>query len=192
MIRIDTHKLVIAAACEFFATKFESNFADSSNNEYIVVDLDGPTLQKIVDYCYTGEITLDEKCVYDIVKAANFLRFLFLEDECDGYLRSTLAMENVVYRYMLADSLVLSILKTKSLGMICKNFKQIATIRLEQLDAPLFLDVLKSDKIEASEELVFSQLQKWVEHDEEERSKCVPELIKHIQLNRINGNVSFI
>lgn len=78
----------------------------------------------------------------------------------------------------------------ESKKMIIKNFEQITTHQLRQLNTLQFLDILKSDKIEAREQIIFTKLKEWVDGNEDERSKYVPECMKHIQLNRINGDVS--
>lgn len=188
--RFDTHKLILAAASEFFAALFEPNFADSNNKEYIVKDLDGPSLKKIVDCCYTGVITFSDQSAYDIIKVANYLRLSHIEQKCVEYFTKILNCENCVSQYITADSLSLSIWKTKTFELICQKFKQISTQEWRRLNSTQFLNVLKSNTIEAPEEMVFTKLKEWVESDDSERSKYVPELMKYIQLNRIDGNVS--
>lgn len=171
---------------------FRSNFADSKREEYTVKDVDGPTLNKIVDCCYTGDIVLDDRCVYNIIAVANFLRFSYIEHKCIKYLTGKLSSQNCVTQYTLADWFSLLDLKTKSFEMVCKRFSVIPPNQVEEINPSQLLDVLKSDKILTTEEVVFFKLKEWVEGNERERSKYVPDLMKYVQLKRIHGNVSRI
>lgn len=186
------HKNVMAAASDYFAAMFESNFADSKNKEYVVHDVDGKTLQKIVQCCYTGEIVLDGGCVFDVIKAADYLGFLFTSYKCVKYLLSTLALENCVSYIECAEQFNLDEVRTQSVELICKQFDQITPNQLQEMSAKILHDVLKSDKIEAPEEMVFDKLKEWADGNEAERSADVPNLVKHIQFERICGNVSYI
>lgn len=189
LVRFSAHKNIMAAASGFFATMFESNFSDSKNKEYVVQNMDGASLKKIVHCCHTGQITIDDKCVYDIIKVANYLQLLYIEKKCFEHLTRSLRIDNCVSHHNIADSLNLSNLKTKSIEMISKDFAGIGANQLQQMEAKLLIDVLKSAKIEAPEETVFSQLKEWVEGNIKDRSKHVQSLIGYIQLERISGKV---
>lgn len=188
--RFGIHRSVLAAASGFFAALYKPNFADSENKEFTVRNVDGAALKKIVDCCYSGRIELDDDCVHDIAKMANFMGFAYIERKCVEYLDDSLNWQNCVNYYMLADQLNYQNLRSKSLEMICQEFMDITLHQIARLDKSQLLDILKSDEIEAPEEMVFDYVQKWVECDEDERSAHVAELMNHIQLKYISGEVN--
>lgn len=182
--------MVLATTSDYFNARFKSNFPDNNTKEHIVEDVDGPTLKKIVDCCYTGDLALNGLCVYDIVTVANYLRIEYIEKRCIDYLSRKLSWKNCVSSYRTADMFSLNTLKTDSFAMICKELKRIDPNQLRQMDDKLILEVLKSDKIEADEEMIFRKLKEWVEGNETDNSKYVPELMEHIKLEHISGSVS--
>lgn len=153
-------------------------------------NVDGKTLKKIVDCCYSGHIELDGQCTPEIIRVANYLRFTHIEAKCEQFMMNLLCGRTCVAIYNLAEQYSYQNLKTKSFEIICKEFKQISESDLQQMDKLLLVNVLKSNAIEAPEYIVFNKMKEWVEGNDEERSKYVPELMYYIQLNRIDGNVS--
>lgn len=178
----------MAAASGFFAAMFDANHAHIT--EFTVHNLKGKTLKKIVDCFYTGKITLDHQCVYDIKKVAKQLSLSHIERKCDEYSADELRWENCVsYYYMCTDGV--SVRKAKSIEMICKGFERLTPYHLEQMEVELLLHVLRSDKIEAPEEVVFGKIKDWVGSNEAERAQYVPGLMKITQLERISENVCY-
>lgn len=182
-------RAILAASSDYFKAMFESDFADSKNKDHIVTGMNGATLQRFIGGIYSGYIELDDDCAHDIITVANFLRFPHIEKKCVEYLENTLSCENCVSHYKLADRISCTNLAATSVRMICKSFRQISSAQLLQMNATLLLEVLRSDQIKAPEEMVFNKLKEWVETNEEERSKHVEELMKCIQLERIDGKV---
>lgn len=95
-----------------------------------------------------------------------------------------------MFHYMIAAKFSFLDLKTEAFEMICKVFKSIDPVQLQRMDDKLMLDILKSDKVEATEETIFVKLREWIQGNEKERSKFAQPLTKHIQLHRITGKVS--
>lgn len=182
--------MVLAAASDYFNAFFKPNFADSNAKEHFIKDVDGPTLEKIVNCCYTGGIALDDQNVYAIIRVANYLRIEYIEKRCIDYISKKLRWDNCVFVYRIADMLGSTILKTESIATICRDLKKMDPNQLRQMDAKLMLEVLKSDKIEADEETIFKKLKEWVESNEKENAQYIPGLMEQIDIERISGLVS--
>lgn len=165
----------MAAASGYFAAMFDAN--DTGFTQFTVANLNCTTLKKIVDCCYTGRITFDHECVFDIIKAEKDLGFSHIERKCNDYFTDILNYQNCVY--------------SKSFEMICREFTRIHRIQFQRMGVEQLLELLKSNKIEATEETVFSKLKDWIEGYKGDKSKCVPQLIGCIQLDRISGVVRY-
>lgn len=181
----------MAAASDLFATKFFPTSADSKNKEFTVEDVDGATLKKVIDCCYTGQIALDEKIACEVIILANNLCFSYIENKCAEYLMSTISRENCGRLLTIADRTNVQNFVTKSIEFISKEFAHIESDQLLEINSfSLFSAILESDKIEAPEEIVFNRFKQWLDDKKNERSKLVCPLMINIQLYRISGQVS--
>lgn len=177
------------AACSGTLAAFFESSSTLYSREYHVENVDGKNLKKIVNCCYTGKITLDHDCVVDIKKVANQLGLTYLDAKCDEYFAGKLSCENCVpYYYMCADGLC--VWKTKTFEMICKEFKRLTPYHLQQMEIELILHVLRSNKIDAPEELVFGKIKDWVASNEAKRAQYIPGLMNNIRFERIDEIVS--
>lgn len=113
------------SASKYFRALLGPYFKEGHDNEVIISNIDGPTLNLIINYCYSGKIQITDDNIMEIVSAAS-------------------AMELVL---------------------------------------------LRCDMIHAKEELIFQRLVQWVDYDEENRSKYVPDLLKLIRLEKIRKPV---
>lgn len=97
--RFHTHKCILGTFSEYFDTLFSSKFKDKDDE---TVKLFGPigqkitscTFEMILNYCYSSEIDLNRKNVYDVLDAAEFLQMGRLSSQCYLLLRTTLQPEN--------------------------------------------------------------------------------------------------
>lgn len=55
---IHGHKIVLASACDYFRSMF-TGFEECKKDHIILRELDSSSLQLIVNFIYTGQITID-------------------------------------------------------------------------------------------------------------------------------------
>lgn len=114
------------------------------------------------------------------------IAYLLQEKYC-GHRISTLNVSNAVKILNDADKYNLLDIRHRSLDVICASFDTIPSTDIQQIDHRCLEQILKSDKIQATEELVFKRLMEWYERDRIERRKLMANLLKCIRLQHISG-----
>lgn len=183
--------MVMSLSSGFFRALLGPNFREGQEREVTISNIDGPTLKTIIDYCYYGRIHINGENSVKIVSAASAMELVGIEKNCEKSWISELATENCVDIFLLAERYCLSELRNKSLHFICKHFKAIAAENIFVLEYPYphFADILKCDKVEALEDLIFVRLSQWIDYEEKTRSKYASDLLKSIQLGKITQPV---
>lgn len=183
--RFSIHRLVMMISSQYFRALLGSNFKEGVEKEVSVGGLDGPTLKAIIDYCYTGNMEINEEYIEKIVSAASWMDLVRIEEKCEKVWREKLSSFNCVETFSLADKYSLTDLREKSLDFICEHFEAVAAGQLQEVGLQYFCEFFKCDRIHALEEHIFQRLIQWVDFDEEARSKYVPELLNLINLKKI-------
>lgn len=179
----------MAAASQYFEVLLGQKFKEGKKEDVTLEGIDGSTLKSIIDFCYTGLIDINEDNIDDIILAASSMELLLLEKKCSDFWAKRLRFENWVDIYIKADKYTLTELKAKIFHLICESFERVPADDLARVDQFFFRDVLKYEKIQVPEQILFSRLQQWIAHDPIERVKFVAEFIKYIRLEHLPGQV---
>ena len=87
---IHAHRLLLAAASDYFAAMFTGSMAESSAHQVEILGVDPSSLQQLVDYCYTGKLALQEETVENLMSAACLLQLPSVVDSCCIFLKKLL------------------------------------------------------------------------------------------------------
>jgi kelch-like protein 20 len=72
--RIAAHKIILSASSPYFRAMFTSELAESKQTQVELKDIDESAMEMLIDFCYTSQITVDEKTVQSILPAACLLQ----------------------------------------------------------------------------------------------------------------------
>lgn len=183
------HRVVVAASSEYFQTIFGSNM-EKDKKELIVKNIDGPVLQKIIDYCYGGCIELTRDNVSIILAGASAVKIATLQEKCVTFWKENLAPENCIRLVSEAKKRNFIELFDESLIFLCENFEKIPIDQLLHLNAQYFQMIIDHDQITAPEAYIFDVMMKWVQHNRDDRLKFVGVLLECIRLERIPSEVN--
>nr|CAB3260037.1 kelch-like protein 9 [Phallusia mammillata] len=106
-MQCDVHKVVLAACSDYFRAMFTSKMKESMDNRVVLHNVDSFYVRTIIDFMYTGEITLDFNGACDLLEIAVFYQILPLINRCQTYLISNLSAQNCCYLTMMAHDLAL-------------------------------------------------------------------------------------
>ncbi|XP_024142749.1 kelch repeat and BTB domain-containing protein 7 [Oryzias melastigma] len=165
---------VLAAASPYFKSMFTGGLNESMQDRVVIRGVDSESMSVIVDYCYTGRVTITESNVQRLYAAANMLQLEYIRKASSSFMTRRLEVSNCVGILKFADTYDNPELKENALAFIARNFSQVCQggelceLSLEQLKELLSLDILDVD----SEKKVCSAALEWMEvnavlHDED-------------------------
>ncbi|KAI9582432.1 hypothetical protein GQX74_009819 [Glossina fuscipes] len=96
------HQNILGVVSPYFDAMFNSAMEEKSNKSAKMQDIDANVFRQIVDYCYTGEISLNEDNVKSILSASNFFQIDWIVNECKQFLVSNLKPTNCLGIWKLA------------------------------------------------------------------------------------------
>lgn len=112
-----------------------------------------------------------------------------LEAECSRFYENNLDFNNCLEVLIVADSY--ADLRQRALKLVCASFENLSEMDVQKLDHRMFKDVLKSEKIRATEELVFTRLMQWFHSNEVDPKPFMLQLLKLIRLDLMTQQVRF-
>lgn len=92
------HSAVLAASSEYLSDIFLS-----VEKDYHLEFVESNTLEKIIGFCYTGEIDLGSDDIQDVMYAANDLGMQRLKKVCSQFLESAADAENFLHYAIIAE-----------------------------------------------------------------------------------------
>lgn len=179
------------SASTYFHALLGPNFKEGKDKEVFIPDVDGASLKSIIDFCYTGNITINNENIMSIIAAASRMEMVDIEEECERHWIQNLDFQNVVETFMSADEYSLTELRKKSFNLMCMSFNDVTASQLKQLDHHHFVELLKCNRIFGPEEDVCRKLIQWVDHDKKNRSKHAAALLKLVRWDLIPVQVRF-
>ncbi|XP_029342768.1 kelch-like protein 3 [Acyrthosiphon pisum] len=96
------HKVVLASASPYFHGVF-TNFKENNQDIFVIKNLDSTALQLLVEFIYSGQVTVTDKNVQDLLSASNILQLQDVKEVCCDFLQAQLCLTNCIGIFALAD-----------------------------------------------------------------------------------------
>lgn len=147
----------------------------------------------MIEFCYTGTISIDRKYLEGLMNAARRYRFDGLRNECKKYVESILCPTNCLSVAAMARKNKLQSLMKSATTMAYECFDVVAQCdEFKHLDSQRLLDLLDAEDLNiTSEGDVFDGIVRWVEFDSETRKQFIENLLKTVRVGHIEDLVSF-
>ncbi|XP_060871866.1 kelch-like protein 2 isoform X2 [Metopolophium dirhodum] len=180
---INGHKVVLASASPYFHAMFTNC---DEKNQYLVImkQLDSTALQLLVNFIYTGEITVTENNLHVLLPASNLLQLQEVKEACCDFLQAQMCPKNCIGINALADLHSCKKLLTSSELYIQQHFLDVAEgNEFLYLSTGQMVKLIASDGVKVpSEEKIFESVIRWVKHDLGSRKCILPQLMEHVRL----------
>ncbi|XP_022667994.1 kelch-like protein 17 isoform X2 [Varroa jacobsoni] len=155
--QLPAHRLVLAASSAYFFAMFNGELAERNRSEVTLHSVDALALKLIVDFCYTGEIIINQSNVQHLLPASNFLQIETVREACCKFLLSQLEPSNCLGIRSFADA------------NCCVDLQHVE-------------DLVSSSELNVpAEECVYKAIMRWVKH-EPGREKHLERLLRHCRL----------
>ncbi|XP_072832432.1 kelch repeat and BTB domain-containing protein 6 isoform X2 [Vicugna pacos] len=179
---------VLAAACPYFKSMFTGGMYESHQTNVTMHDVDAESFEVLVDYCYTGRVSLSEANVERLYAASDMLQLEYVREACASFLARRLDLANCTAIFKFADAFGHRKLRSQAQSFIAHNFKQLSqmgSIREESLaDLTLaqLLTVLRLDSLNIEQEQTVCHVAvQWLEAAPKERGPSAAEVFKCVR-----------
>ena len=140
------HKVVLAASSRYFEAMLKSEFKESITSE---ANISGKpeSFQILLDFAYSGKLTLTMSSVIDVLEMAHYLQFDMVIQQCESYLEEELELNQglsigTALRILsIADVYDMKFLKTVCKKFLARNFTASNTF-LSLMTAQLMEEIL--------------------------------------------------
>ncbi|GBP37550.1 Kelch-like protein 17 [Eumeta japonica] len=184
---VKAHRVVLAAASPYFEALFSSGLKETNEELVHLPSIPPEVLPTLVDFIYTGHVTIQPSTVQQLIVTAHMLCFDGLVTDCARYLKTQLDPSNALYMLSLAETLSCSELIEFTLAYIGEHWAVIAQQKeLLELSLALLTKILSSEKFAVKNELnVVLAVVRWLEHDPATRAPHCAHLLRLLRLGRL-------
>ncbi|KAK3731218.1 hypothetical protein QZH41_002042 [Actinostola sp. cb2023] len=143
------------------------------------------SMETILTFLYTGEISLTEDTAEDIVAIADYLIIPSIKEIGTLFLQKQITSRNCFALYVFGKKYGCKDLEAQTNDYINSNFEMVCfTDSFKNLDVKILLEMFQRDDIIVSkEELIFEAIQEWVYHDLDTRKQHFEKLFSCVRLS---------
>jgi len=177
------HKIVLACSSDYFMTMFNGPLACQSN----VLPIFGilpETMHEILDYIYTGKITLTIENIFDILDASCLLLLTYLKTRCAKFLRERIDFDNALQVFSYAKKFSLYDLVEYALDFIALSYDDLSkTDEFKQLVSDDLIDIISLEHLSIdSEDTILESTLRWLNFDIDERKNKYSRILNTVRL----------
>ena len=188
------HRIVLAANSDYFHAMF-AHAMEESNQEVIELkdeNISATAMKIVMDSMYTGEISVNDENVFEVLTAADYLQVASVVEQCCKYLiQMQLRFDVQTYCrvIMLAHQHNLKDLKEAMEKKMSSMYKDICEKEefLSDMNADVLSALLCRDDLSVpSENFVFKSVMQWIKYRKEERIDVAAQVIGAVRLGLVD------
>ncbi|XP_056617945.1 kelch-like protein 38 [Triplophysa dalaica] len=189
---IPCHRNVLVSSSPYFYAMFCSSFLESQKPKIELQNVPHDILVSIVDYVYTGAISITMELVLPLMQAASMLQYGRLFEACSTFLQTQLSPDNCLSMIRLSEILHCSSLQEKARELAMRSFSDVVVSEdFCELSLPELLSYLEDDRLCIEEEQVFETLLAWIHHEPFSRRGTIHDLFRRVRLRYIHPSYLF-
>ncbi len=141
---IRAHRLILASASEYFKVMFTTDLKEGGQSEVELPKADVTTMTSLLDFIYTGKITVTDENVEKIVTGANFFGIAKIVQKCINYIMDKINHNNSIEILEFAERISNKDLKVFAMKVVISQFETISSTNLDimQMTTPLLLSII--------------------------------------------------
>lgn len=165
---------------------------ERGQTEILIHEVDGDILLQLVQYCYSGEISIGDANVVEMTKVATMLQFPEVKDNCAEYFSTILSPSNCLGIQEMADLHNMPQLIEAAHSVAIARFMDVSKCaEFRELSVDQLSSLLKNDELHVpAEEDVLKALLEWTKYDIEGRKQSFDSLLECVRLKQVNDSVS--
>ncbi|XP_041035347.1 kelch-like protein 30 isoform X2 [Carcharodon carcharias] len=178
------HRSVLALCSVYFHAMFTGDFVESISARVEVKEVDPAVMGMLIDFAYTGKLTINQQNVESLTQSSNLLQFSTVQKVCSRYLQQQIDPTNCLGIYEFGELYGCPEVIAKARSFLLENFEAVSqSEEFLLLDSERLLGYLGAELLQVQEEQSLVQaLLRWIRYDEAERSCFLPELFELVHL----------
>ena len=181
---ISANRLVLSCCSTYFEgmLKFQKNF--TTENIIEIQNVNGKAFKDLIDFIYSGSITISEQNVMDLLSGAHYLQMHEVQQFCFEFLRYNTTVVNSLDFLKMADHCKNEGLTKEIQQYISTNFDEVLlTENFKQLSIEELISCISSlNRSQVEESCIFQAIVTWCNCDREARRDHFVKLFKMINL----------
>ncbi|XP_023577819.1 kelch-like protein 30 isoform X1 [Octodon degus] len=181
------HRGLLALSSPYFHAMFVGNFAESFSARVELRDVEPAVVGQLVDFVYTGRLTITQANVEVLTRTASRLHFPAVQKVCGRYLQQQLDATNCLGICEFGEQQGLLGVAAKAWAFLRENFEAVTQEdEFLQLPRERLAACLASDLQQAQpEQSRLEALLRWVRHDPQPRAVHLPGLLSLVCLGAV-------
>ncbi|GAA6222721.1 kelch-like protein 33 [Lates japonicus] len=165
------HRVILAASSDYFRGMFTCGMRESHQTCVALPFLLAFELEALIGCSYSGTLSLNWDCVFEITCTALQLQFQPALSLCLDFMRQEIEASSCLDIVSFAEAYEMPELLEEANDFVLRNFWEVSsTAKFQDLPAEKLLDFLRCDGLCVPSELaVFRAVISWIEADPEER-----------------------
>ncbi|XP_051918030.1 gigaxonin [Hippocampus zosterae] len=189
---LPVQKNILAAASPYIRTKLNYNPPKEDGSTYRI-ELQGvsmPIMKQILDFIFSGEITLSEGTIQDMVQASDLLLMTELKLLCCQFLESCITAENCIGIRLFSLHYCLHHVHYTATEYLHTHFRDVAlTEEFRELSHDRLCEVLAEEKLNVgNEKHVLEAVVRWFSHDPDARRVHMREVMSAVWLQGLDAS----
>uniref|UniRef100_A0A8C4PDY4 Kelch like family member 30 n=1 Tax=Dromaius novaehollandiae TaxID=8790 RepID=A0A8C4PDY4_DRONO len=174
------HRGVLALCSHYFDAMFSGDFVESITARVEIKEVDPSALETLLDFAYTGKITINQANVEGLIRTSNQLHFPTIQKVCSRYLRQQMDATNCLGICEFGESHGCPEVSSKAWSFLQENFEAVShQEEFLQLSKERLAIYLSNDQLQVQEEQSLAEaVLRWVRYDVGPRSQFLPELLE--------------
>ncbi|CAK8684029.1 unnamed protein product [Clavelina lepadiformis] len=181
------HKCVICMFSDFFKNMLRTEMKEKQENKVEVPGMSVDTMEIILSFIYTSEITITNYNVYDVLAAADYMQIPSIKDYCRNFLFDMVRVDNCLSIRTYAVGWNDKKLLKRTNEFIAENFNSICDKDdFKELDFQKITELLQLKNNTATEEEVFQALIGWIGYDDSNRLQYLSKILGFLNLSSMS------
>ncbi|XP_074048609.1 kelch-like protein 30 [Macrotis lagotis] len=178
------HRSLLALCSPYFHAMFAGDFAESIAAQVALPDVDAGTMGLLLDFVYTGRLTINQDNVEALTQTSNRLHFPTVQKVCSRYLQQQLDATNCLGICDFGERHGCPEVSSKAWSFLQENFEAVSQEEeFLQLPKDRLAAYLSNELLQVREDQSRAEaLLRWVRYEEETRARYLPELLDLVHL----------
>ena len=181
---INAHRAILSACSAYFLAMFTHELLESGQDVVQIKGMSGDVLSSLIDFAYTGVLTVTVENVQDTLAAASLLQIKQAQEVCCEFLKNHLDVSNCLGVKNFAEVNGCTQLSEVVDSFARRHFLEVTnTNEFFHSSAEGIASLISSNDLNVPrEEVVYAAVMSWVRQDPGERGQQLPKLLKHVRL----------